>query len=288
MGTFDSYTKVNDLEASDTLLVETGNGTRGITGEHLMKSGSRLLSGDEYYDLLDQFAPVEVRRNTFRGKSLGTSFTAAQKATIADGSFKGYFLGDYWEIDGNIWRIADFDYWLKTDRDSSLNTHHIIIVPDNPVVVSMALDTSQSSAGGYTRTLFYTNNLESIRDTIKNIFGSGNLLTHVSYFPRTIASDGTPSGGSWFNSDVDLMSEIMVYGSNIFNKPFYTIEKTQLALFKQNPVWIVKGRYSYWLRDALEDNSFSAVYYAGTAHKDYPTREFSIRPVFGITGGESA
>ena len=73
--------------------------------------------------------------NAYRGKSLGsgTTFanasTAAQRAAIADGSFAGLFCGDYWTVNGTVYRIADSDYWYGTG-DSSTTTHHLVIVPD--------------------------------------------------------------------------------------------------------------------------------------------------------------
>ena len=44
----------------------------------------------------------------FRGKSLGTSVTAAQWAAIGAGTFDDLFIGDYWTINGIVWRIAAF------------------------------------------------------------------------------------------------------------------------------------------------------------------------------------
>ena len=66
----------------------------------------------------------------YRGKSLGSSYTAAQQAAVAAGTFDDMFIGDYWVIDGVTWRIAAFDYWLGYGS-MACNTHHIVIVPDS-------------------------------------------------------------------------------------------------------------------------------------------------------------
>lgn len=78
--------------------------------------------------MLDSFAPVELRRVIFRGKNLGTALTAVQKAAIKDASFKGMFLGDYWNIGGRIWRIVDMDYWYNCG-DTAFISHHLVIMP---------------------------------------------------------------------------------------------------------------------------------------------------------------
>ena len=49
----------------------------------------------------------EMHRNIFRGKSLGESITAEQLEVIRDGSYRDLYVGDYWEINGTKYRIAD-------------------------------------------------------------------------------------------------------------------------------------------------------------------------------------
>ena len=48
----------------------------------------------------------------YRGKSLGTSVSPEQYLAIANGSFDDMFVGDYWTVDGVLYRIAAFDYHL--------------------------------------------------------------------------------------------------------------------------------------------------------------------------------
>lgn len=52
----------------------------------------------------------EMHRNIFRGRCLGESITAGQLAVIRDGSFADLYVGDYWEINGTKYRIADINY----------------------------------------------------------------------------------------------------------------------------------------------------------------------------------
>ena len=61
--------------------------------------------------------------------------------------------------------------------------------------------------------------------------------------------------GAWVDSTVDLMNEIMVYGSVVNGAATYGLynigtEKSQLPLFALNPQSI-NTRYTYWLRDSF-------------------------------------
>ena len=75
--------QINALSANDKILVGTATGNKAIA------------SNDVLFAVLDEFATVEMRRNIFRGKNLGPALTAAQKAEIKAGTFKGFFVGDY-------------------------------------------------------------------------------------------------------------------------------------------------------------------------------------------------
>lgn len=109
--------QINALSANDKILVGTAAGNKAIA------------SNDVLFAVLDEFATVEMRRNIFRGKNLGPALTAAQKAEIKAGTFKGFFVGDYWTIGDNIWRIVDINYWLNCG-DTSCTTPHLVIMPD--------------------------------------------------------------------------------------------------------------------------------------------------------------
>lgn len=85
-----------DLDSSpsmaDSLLIDGVGGTRQTMIRDLPFDEKSLL-----------------KKASVRGGNLGTSVTDEQYAAIADGSFDGLYLGDFWEIDGIQWRIVDFD-----------------------------------------------------------------------------------------------------------------------------------------------------------------------------------
>ncbi len=228
-----------------------------------------------------------AHNSIYRGKNLGTSVTAAQWAAIADGSFADLYIGDYWVISGVNWRIAAFDYYLNSG-DTSCTTHHVVIVPD-AYLYNAAMNSTNTTTGGYVGSEMYTANLEQAKTTIKSAF-SDHVLKHRIYLTNAVAN-GRASGGAWYDSEVDLMCEQMVYGSGIFspvsdgnNVPAnYRVEKSQLPLFQHEPSRIC-DRNNWWLRDVITASAFAFVSESGRADYTDPSYAISVRPAFSIIG----
>lgn len=318
------YEKVQELAASNIFLLDGPNGTKTIAADALAKAligllsskdfiggvnlseltqinklvtGNKLLVGttdgnkaiaaeDALFAMLDSFAPVELRRVIFRGKNLGTALTAVQKAAIKDGSFKGMFLGDYWNIGGRIWRIVDMDYWYNCG-DTAFTSHHLVIMPDE-ALYNAQMNTTNVTTGGYVGSEMYKKNLENAK-TIVNAAFQGSVLTHREYLCNAVAN-GRPSGGAWFDSSIELPNEPMMYGHLHFSPTsdgstvpsIYTISKTQLALFVVCPRFIVNRSYNQWLRDVVSSASFAGVGNFGHAGYSSASSSFGVRPVFPV------
>lgn len=228
-----------------------------------------------------------AHNSIYRGKNLGTSVTAAQWAAIADGSFTDLYIGDYWVIDGVNWRIAAFDYYYQTG-DNACTTHHVMIVPDTNLYDHVMNDTD-TTMGGYIGSKMYTEGLEQAKTTIKAAF-SGHVLSHRVYLTNAVA-DGHPSAGAWYDSEVDLMNEQMVYGGAIF-MPIangstayknYRVEKSQLPLFAHEPSKIC-NRDNWWLRDVVTASYFAFVDSYSNAYSYNASSSYGVRPAFSIIG----
>lgn len=228
-----------------------------------------------------------AHNSIYRGKNLGTSVTAAQWAAIADGSFTDLYIGDYWVIDGVNWRIAAFDYYYNTG-DTACTTHHVVIVPDT-ILYCHAMNDTGTTTGGYIGSKMYTEGLEQAKTTIKAAF-SGHVLNHRVYLTNAV-SDGHPSAGAWYDSEIDLMNEQMVYGGAIF-MPIangstayanYRVEKSQLPLFAHEPSRIC-NRDNWWLRDAVTASYFAFVDSYSNAYSYYASSSYGVRPAFSIIG----
>lgn len=220
-----------------------------------------------------QTAPsTEMHRNIFRGKSLGKSITAEQLATIRDGSFKDLYVGDYWEKDGVKYRIADINYWKNVGYPESekVQKPHILIVPDT-ILGSGQMHTSNSTSGGYKSSIMKTVRLNQVANSLPDAF-KNILISHRMF-----------SDGSWGNTSVDIMNEVMVHGTYICtdNNNRQTSDTQQLALFRLAPELKAIG-VNYWLRNVAGSQTYTLISQYGDASTDAATSTYGIRPVFAV------
>ena len=266
-------TQINALTADDKLLIGTAEGNKAIGAD------------DALFAMLDAFIPKEQRRMIYRGKNLGAVVTEEQKANIKNGTFKGFFLGDYWTIGSYTWRIVDFDYWYNCG-DTAFTTPHLVIMPDKPLYNAQMNETNITT-GGYTGSLMYTENLDQAKTLAASAFGD-LILTHREYLTNAV-TDGHASAGAWFDSTLDLPNEIMMYGCHVYaamnNRTViptnYTIGKTQLALFTVVPK-LISNRATFWLRDVVSSARFAGVYDIGNTGYSDASGSRGVRPVFAI------
>ena len=266
--------QINTLSLSDKILIGTSTGNKAIGANEAL------------FAMLDSFTPVEQRRITFRGKNLGMVLTIEQKANIQNGTFKGFFLGDYWDIGGYTWRITDFNYWYNCG-DVAFTNNHLVIMPDVSLYATQ-MNAANITTGGYVGSLMYTTGLENAKAIINSAFGSA-VLTHRELLVNAV-TNGYPSAAAWFDSSVELPNEPMMYGSYIHTPagngtiiPYrHTIDKTQLALFQVVPKFIVDRSYSQWLRDVVSAAYFALVYDYGYAAYGSASASLGVRPAFSI------
>lgn len=266
-------TQINALTADDKLLIGTAEGNKAIGAD------------DALFAMLDAFIPKEQRRMIYRGKNLGAVVTEEQKANIKNGTFKGFFLGDYWTIGSYTWRIVDFDYWYNCG-DTAFTTPHLVIMPDKPLY-NAPMNETNITTGGYTGSLMYTENLDQAKTLAASAFGD-LILTHREYLTNAV-TDVHASAGAWFDSTLDLPNEVMMYGCHVYAAmnngtvipTNYTIGKTQLALFTVVPK-LISNRATFWFRDVVSSAYFAIVGTLGDASYSYASNSRGVRPVFAI------
>ena len=277
--------KFADLEAilsvtgTEQMLIHDGNGVKVITVENLHKGLQADI--DSVRNVLADGAAAH--NCIYRGKNLGTSVTAEQYAAISSGKFTDLYIGDYWVIKGVTYRIAAFDYYYNCG-DTNFTKHHAVIVPDTSLYKAQ-MNTSNVTTGGYTGSAMYKSNLAQAKTTIKAAFGSAHVLTKRELLTNAV-NGNTPSGWAWFDSDVELMNEVQVYGSvawgahdgNGYNVasgdgqfPLFMFDRTKLH-----------NREDYWLRDVSSATYFSRVDGNGNADISNPSFSLGVRPAFCI------
>ena len=272
MAKLTEYTESSRFDSDDILIKDGSNGTKKILVTNAAVEFAGLVSAIN-------------RRNVYRGKNLGTAVTAAQKAAIQAGTFDDLFIGDYWVINGVNWVIADMDYWYNCG-DTAFTNHHLVIVPSTSLYNAI-MNEETTTEGGYVGSLMYTENLNDAKTTISTVFGD-MLLTHREYLVNAV-TDGHPSAVAWFDSTVELMNEIMVYGSYIRTPASdgvtivtrTTINKQQLSLFRLNPR-AINNRASIWLRDVVSSSDFADVSNSGNAGDNGASSSHGVRPAFAI------
>lgn len=264
---------------------------------------SYYATAESVNSLKDDIAPLiynnaGAHNAVYRGKNLGDTVTAAQWEQIGAGTFGDLFIGDYWVINGFTWRIAAFDYWYRFG-DTECTTHHVVIVPDISLLnvdgsTTSWMNATDTTTGAYVGSDFYTGNNGNIgkaqcRSMAQSAFGSAHILTHREYLQNAVVN-GYESGGAWYDSDIEIMNEKMVYGCGIFgnqsagtNIPAaYTIDNAQLPLFALDHSKIC-SRAGWWLREVVSSSDFAVVYSDGAADYAKASNTFrGVRPAFGI------
>ena len=130
-----------------------------------------------------------------------------------------------------------------------------------------------------------TSGLADALATIKADFGADHILSHRIILTNAV-SNGASSGWAWYDSQIDLMNEKMVYGSHAWgggsqNGYDTGADKSQLALFQARPD-LITNRENWWLRDVRSAALFGHVGYGGRAANWGASDSLGVRPAFLI------
>jgi hypothetical protein len=225
-----------------------------------------------------------IKNSMFRGKNLGTSYTSEQQSQVASGKFLDLWVGDYWVINGTRYYIAAFNYYYNTG-DTRLTTNHIALVPAGSMYYRPMNPAETGTEGGYAGSRMRTTGLDQAKTTIYADF-AGHVLTHRRYLSNEVSSaTGQAVNGEWFDSDVELMNEVMAFGSVVNGKGGqYNIgaEKSQLPLFALRPD-LLNISIQWWLRDVCASAHFAYVTSIGSARSAMGMAAAGVRPVFSIS-----
>lgn len=283
---FSDLSVITSAPDSALLLLNDGNGVKTITVANLKADLKSLIQANAAALEKVNATGAGAHNSIYRGKYLGSSVTSAQYAAIAAGTFDDLYIGDYWEISGVKYRIAAFDYYLTTG-DTACNTHHVTVVPDTQLYTHCMNDTNITT-GAYVGSKMYTEGLTQAKTTINTAFGEAHILNHRQYLKNAV-TDGYESGGSWYDSTVELMTEQNVYGGKVFGNcqngtalpASYTVDKSQYPLFAFRPDLISNSQW-FWLRDVVSAADFAFVDAHG--HADYHGASYAggVRPAFSI------
>lgn len=255
------------------------------TFQKLATSNKTILGAINELDDIVGYNNAAAHNAIYRGKNLGTQFTAEMSTNIKNGTFKDLYCGDYLVINGTTYRFMDLDYLYKTG-DTSLETHHILVVPDAPMYNHVMNDTN-TTEGGYVGSKMYISGLDQALAKVKADFGEAHIVTYRNLLVNTV-SNGIPSNWAWYSRQIDLMNEEMVYGTRAWSQASQNgydtgTNKSQLAAFKHDHSLISSCRLLYWLRAVRSSEVFCSVYDAGLVGGSSASDVNGVRPYFLIS-----
>ena len=279
-------TALTEVSDSAMLFIHDGNGIKKVSAGLLKKDLKDLITAHKAILDMVTASGAGAHNSIYRGKNLGNAVTAAQWAAIQAGTFDDMYIGDYWVTGGVTYRIAAFDYYLRAG-DTDMNTHHVTLVPDASMYTHCMNDTDITT-GGYVGSKMYTQGLNQAKTTITSAFGAAHILTHHQYLCNAV-TNGKPSGGSWYDSTVELMTEQNVYGGKVFGAGndgstvpgLHTVDKSQFPLFTFRPD-MISNRQWFWLRDVVSAAYFANVNLSGRANCYSASYAGGVRPAFSI------
>lgn len=283
---FTDLSVITEAPDNAVLLIHDGNGVKQISAANLKKDVKGLINTAQAMINAIATTGAGAHNAIYRGKSLGSAVTEAQWAAIKAGTFDDMYIGDYWTIGGVVYRIAAFDYYYRAG-DTDMTTHHVTLVPDANMYTHVMNDTNITT-GAYVGSKMYTEGLTQAKTTINSAFGEAHVLKHRQYL-QNATTDGYASGGSWYDSTVELMTEQNVYGGKIFSNiqngtaltNSYTVDKSQYPLFAFRPD-MISNRQWFWLRDVVSASYFAYVNGTGNAYYGNASVAGGVRPAFSI------
>ena len=236
-----------------------------------------------YVDSKLKFGGVSMANSVVMEYSLGTSFTDEQSADIRSGKFEKVHVGGYWTINGRKYWAAHADYRLHCG-DTELTTHHMLVIPEKSLL-NMNWNGTNDTTGGYVSSKVKTEGMAQALEIVKGDFGADHILNHRIILTNAV-SNGASSGWAWYDSQIDLMNEHMVYGSHAWgggsqNGYDTGADKSQLALFQARPD-LITNRETWWLRDVYSASHPCLVEDKGTTSAWGASDSIGVRPAFLI------
>lgn len=240
------YPLNEDIQPEDVLLSDGENGTRTIKVEDLAEVSPDFLGED----------PAVTHRNIYRGKNLGSEFTQEQLAHIHDGSFEDLYVGDYWDINGTIYRIADINYLWNTSDGSTPNNLAIIADNKNNDWRTKWSDNGSPSSG-YQGSTLRSKITTTIKTKIETDFSNATVFTFK--YRSTNGINSTANAAVWSNGTDNVISLSFSHIYNIIfpvvrqsgyiidSAAFSSWRNTQLSIFNLNPTTIQMPDKAYWL-----------------------------------------
>lgn len=204
MAKFDAYPKADTVLPDDLLITD---GTRGT---------KTVKTSEAIYKFLEPIP--QMHKTIWRGKNIGSRYTAEQQVAVANGTLTDIWLGDYWEKDGVKWTIVDFEAANQTMQD--LPSTYLTIMPDRSLAQSEMLTGDVNVAMQDTHIYKHLDNWQLYK--FEAVFGASHILEHIVSFEGEWTSGnwesmqiGGPTGYTRLTKKIVLPTEVDWFGTRL-------------------------------------------------------------------------
>ena len=173
----------------------------------------------------------------------------------------GYTIGDYFVgASGYYYYLADMDtYYGGYSNYAVVSTHHCGIVVDSKSTCQWLSSGSATSYSASTLHSFLTNTvLPNVKTDLTTLFGGwSNHLLAPTLLDNGIGGWGGSTWTGLANCYIAAMSEVQMYGANVFSADAYQTGTSckQLDLFRKFRFNEIYGNISVWLRSLYSSSA---------------------------------
>lgn len=205
------YPAVTELDDDNVFILDGTSGTK------------KIAKSDLTYALFDSIP--EMHKKIYRGKNLGSTYTNTQKEAVSDGTFHDLWIGDYWQIDGYKYYIADFDYYYD-----SLNSKHELVIISNKTIGPVkwddpSLESHGSDFRSYAESTLYKNILPQFVSSIPGTFTSSLISNSIQLNNSVNFSSGFAfgeNGASFYELKANFPTFEQIFG---YTNPFLLVSR---------------------------------------------------------------
>lgn len=192
---------------------------------------------------------------------------------------------------GTVYRIAGFNLGKQIGDNASMG-NCMCLVPDFALYSAQMHNTdsgqytegsaANTTTGAYVNSDMRTTNLAQATQKIVNDFGSTHVMSYRDILPNETAN-GQASGWAWYDCKVELMSEVMVYGTTVWANSGYEVGciNSQFPLFALAPEYIHR-RFNYWFRGVRSETNFANGGVYGGVGNGGASYSYGVRPFFFV------
>ena len=185
--------------------------------------------------------------------------------------------------------FAAFNYYYNTGDTGLILPHAVLIPRGYGFATSAKMNQTNTTVGSYYNSDMHQITLPCYAKSLKSALNN-HLLSHYTLLPNDVNAStpsmagggmtGASSGWAWVATELQLMSEIQLYGSMIWSSGVYDVgldcEKLPVFNFING---VQYGRGYFWLRSVVSSTHFAYCHIYGYANAYAAANSLYVRPL---------